>query len=93
MIIGLLVLDLHLPHARSLKDKRQELHGIRDRIRKKFNAAYAELDFQETWQRSRIGIVTLNSNRSQVEGQLQALLRDVEQNFNGDMVVAELRFL
>ena len=92
MIIGLLILDLHLPHARSLKDKRKELHRIRDRIRQKFNAAYAELDFQDTWQRSRIGVVTLNSQKSVVEGQLQALLKDVETTFSGEIVVAELRF-
>lgn len=92
MVIGLLVLDLHLPHSRSLKDKRRELNRIRDRVRKKFNAAYAELDFQETWQRSRVGIVTLNSQAGLVEEQLQAVLRDVEQSFNGEAVVADLRF-
>jgi hypothetical protein len=92
MVIGLLLLDLHLPHARSLKDKRQELNRIRDRVRQKFNAAYAELDFQDTWQRSRIGVVTLNSQQHLVEGQLQAVLRDVEQSLNGEAVVADLRF-
>ncbi|MBN2198761.1 MAG: DUF503 domain-containing protein [Candidatus Aminicenantes bacterium] len=92
MIIGLLVLDLHLPHARSLKDKRRELNRIRDRVRKKFNAAYAELDFQEAWQRSRVGIVTLNSQQKLVEEQLRAVFRDVEQVFNGETVVADLRF-
>jgi len=92
MVIGLLLLDLHLPYSRSLKDKRQELNRIRDRVRKKYNAAYAELDFQETWQRSRVGIVTLNSQPGLVEEQLQAVLRDVEQSFNGEAVVADLRF-
>ena len=92
MVIGLLLLDLHLPHSRSLKDKRRELNRIRDRVRKKYNAAYAELDFQETWQRSRVGIVTLNSQPSLVEEQLQTVLRDVEQSFNGEAVVADLRF-
>ena len=92
MVIGLLLLDLHLPYVRCLKDKRRELNRIRDRVRKKFNAAYAELDFQETWQRSRIGIVTLNNQRSMVEAQLQAVLRDVEQSFNGETVVADLLY-
>jgi len=92
MIIGLIVLDLHLPHARSLKEKRMALNRIRDRVRQKFNAAYAELDFQDVWQRARLGIVTLNSRKSVVEGQLQAVLKDVERNFDGETVVVEIQY-
>ena len=92
MIIGLIVLDLHLPHARSLKEKRMALNRIRDRVRQKFNAAYAELDFQDVWQRARLGIVTLNSRKSMVEGQLQAVLKDVERTFEGETVVVEVQY-
>ncbi|MCJ7611221.1 MAG: DUF503 domain-containing protein [Candidatus Aminicenantes bacterium] len=92
MIIGLIVLDLHLPHARSLKEKRMALNRIRDRIRQKFNAAYAELDFQDVWQRARLGIVTINSRKSVVEGQLQAVLKDVERTFEGETVVVEVQY-
>ncbi|MGB9005551.1 MAG: DUF503 domain-containing protein [Candidatus Aminicenantales bacterium] len=92
MIIGLLVLDLHLPQARSLKDKRKTLNRIRDRVRQRFNAAYAELDFQDAWQRSRVGVVTLNSQKSVVEGQLQAILKDVELSFEGETVVVEVQY-
>ncbi len=92
MIIGLLLVDLHLPQARSLKEKRQELNRIRDRLRQRFNAAYAELEHQDLWQRSRIGVVTLNSNRRMVEEQLQAVFREIEQVFAGEATVADLRF-
>jgi len=92
MIIGLIVLDLHLPHARSLKEKRMALNRIRDRIRQRFNAALAELDFQDVWQRARLGIVTLNSQKSMVDGQLQAVLKDVERSFEGETVVVEVRY-
>jgi uncharacterized protein YlxP (DUF503 family) len=92
MIIGLIVLDLHLPHARSLKEKRMALNRIRDRIRQKFNAAYAELDFQDVWQRARLGIVTINSRKSVVEGQLQAVLKDVERTFEGETIVVEVQY-
>jgi len=92
MIIGLIVLDLHLPHARSLKEKRMALNRIRDRIRQKFNAGYAELDFQDVWQRARLGIVTINSRKSVVEGQLQAVLKDVERTFEGETVVVEVQY-
>ncbi len=92
MVVGLLILDLHFPHARSLKDKRHELQGIKDRLRR-HNAAVAELDHQDVWQRSRLGIVTLNADASMVESILDRVLRDVESRLNGVVAAAERRFL
>jgi hypothetical protein len=92
MVVGLLTLELHFPHARSLKDKRRELQGLKDRLRR-FNAALAELDHQDVWQRSRLGIVTLNSEASVVEAVLDGVLRDVESHLNGVVAQAERRFL
>jgi uncharacterized protein YlxP (DUF503 family) len=45
MPVGLLTLELHLPEAQSLKDKRQVLRSLKDRLRRHFNVAVAELDF------------------------------------------------
>ncbi|MDD8026869.1 MAG: DUF503 domain-containing protein [Acidobacteriota bacterium] len=92
MVVGLLTLELHFPHARSLKDKRRELQGLKDRLRR-HNAAVAELDHQDVWQRTRLGIVTLNADASIVESILDAALRDVEAHLNGVIVQAERRFL
>ena len=49
--ITLLTIELLIPHAQSLKDKRREVRGLKDRIRNKFNASVA-LNFLEnssTW--------------------------------------------
>lgn len=91
MVIGLLTLELHFPHARSLKDKRRELQGIKDRLRR-HNAAVAELDHQDVWQRSRLGVVTLNADAAVVESILDASLRDVESRLNGVVAAAERSF-
>ncbi len=76
MIIGVLTLEIFLPYARSLKDKRQTVKGFKDRIRKRYNAAVAELDFQDKWQRTSIGVVTLNSQLRMVEDVLNRVLSD-----------------
>ena len=57
MPIGLLTLEIHLPESHSLKDKRQVLRSLKDRLRGKFNVAVAELDGQDSWQRAVVGIV------------------------------------
>jgi uncharacterized protein YlxP (DUF503 family) len=56
MIVGLLTLDLHIPQANSLKTKRMVIKSLIDRIKNKFNVSVAEVDAQNLWQRSVIGI-------------------------------------
>ena len=67
MPIGLLTLEIHIPDARSLKDKRQVLRSLKDRLRGRFNVAVAELDHQDTWQRSQIGVVSLSNDEAHLD--------------------------
>jgi uncharacterized protein YlxP (DUF503 family) len=78
MPVGLLVLELHLPHAKSLKDKRQVLRSLKDRLRKKFNVAVAELEYQEVWNRSIVGVATLSNAAPHVERSLQEVLEEAD---------------
>jgi hypothetical protein len=92
MVIGYLELDIHFPHARSLKDKRKELASLKDRIRRKHNVALAELDFQDTWQRTKIGVVTVNSQQSIVEQVLARIRADVFEHVNGELLGSHIQF-
>ena len=92
MVIGLLALEIFLPYSQSLKDKRKVLNTLRGRIQSRFNAAFAELDYQDTWQRSRIGIVTLNSQKGFVDQVLQKICRDVEENLEGEIILSEFHY-
>jgi uncharacterized protein YlxP (DUF503 family) len=92
MVIGLLSLEIHFPYSQSLKDKRKELNSLKGRIRQKYNVALAELDYQDTWQRTKLGIVTLNSQPAVVENILAKILRDVEGHVNGDVLKADILF-
>ena len=48
----MLVIDLHFPEAGSLKSKRKELSSIKAQLHRRLGAAVAEVDHQDTWQRS-----------------------------------------
>jgi uncharacterized protein YlxP (DUF503 family) len=78
MPVGLLTLELHLAEAQSLKDKRQVLRGLKDRLRANYNVAVAELDFEETWQRSVVGVVTVSNEEQHVEESLQKVLAEAD---------------
>ena len=87
MAVGLLTLELHLTEAQSLKDKRQVLRSLKDRLRANFNVAVAELDFQDTWQRSVVGVVTLSNEEHHVEEALQKVLVEADRIL-GPLLVA-----
>ena len=87
MPVGLLTLELHIADAQSLKDKRQVLRSLKARLRAHFNVAVAELDFEDTWQRSVIGVVTLSNEERHVNEVLQKVLAEADGLF-GSMVIA-----
>ena len=87
MPVGLLTLELHIQHAQSLKDKRQVLRSLKDRLRAKFNVAVAELEHEDTWQRSVVGVVTLSNEEHQVQESLQHALAEAD-NILGPLLVS-----
>ena len=93
MIIGYLSFEIYLPYSHSLKEKRQRLESIKNRLKHKYNVAFAELDFQNKWQRSRIGIVTLNNQQKVIDRMFQKILREVEENIDGEILKTEFRYI
>ena len=93
MPIGLLTLEIYIPEAHSLKDKRQVLRSLKDRLRGKFNVAVAELEGQDSWQRSVVGVVSLSNNNSHLEQSLRNVLEDSERLLGRDLIGHELEVL
>jgi uncharacterized protein YlxP (DUF503 family) len=93
MVIGVLKLELFFPYAHSLKDKRRILHGFKDRVRKRYNVALAEVDFQDKWQRALLGIVSLNSQQAIVEELLGHVLADALNLQEAEVSGQEIRYV
>src|SRR5271154_6798424 len=92
MPIGLLTLEIHILDAQSLKDKRQVLRSLKDRLRAHFNVAVAELEHQELWQRSRVGVVTISSDGKHQEESLQAITAEAESVLGRDLVSHDIGY-
>ncbi|MBI3404043.1 MAG: DUF503 domain-containing protein [Acidobacteria bacterium] len=93
MPIGLLTLEIYLPDAHSLKDKRHVVRSLKDRLRARFNVAVAELDGQDTWQRSVIGVVSVSGDAQYLQGALQKVLDESERLLGRDLVGHEIEML
>jgi uncharacterized protein YlxP (DUF503 family) len=73
-MIASLTLELHIEAAQSLKDKRQVVRSLKDRLRASFNVSVAELDPSDIWNRATIGVVSISSSRDYLDG----LMKNVE---------------
>lgn len=76
MIVGLLTINLHIPEANSLKSKRMVIKSLTDRIKTKFNVSIAEVDANNLWQRSVIGIA-LVANETQIINKVFEKIKNV----------------
>jgi uncharacterized protein len=92
MPVGLLTLEIHIEDAQSLKDKRQVLRGLKDRLHARFNVAVAELAHQETWQRSRVGVVTISGDAKYLEEQLNEIATESENILGRNLVSQEIEY-
>jgi uncharacterized protein len=93
MPVGLLTLELHIPEAHSLKDKRQIVRSLKDRLRKRFNVAVAEMEYQDVWSRAIIGVVTLSTAEQHVEESLQLVLQEADRELGRMLVNHVVDFL
>jgi len=65
---------LELPYAASLKDKRQMVRSLKDRLRRK-NVSVVESNHQDVWQRATVEIALAAVSRSAAEEKREEVRR------------------
>jgi len=73
-MIGYVECECIIYDAQSLKEKRAVLQRMITRLKQKYNVSVAEIDYQNVWQRTKLGIVAVASNRITTEMELQRAL-------------------
>ncbi|MBV9182115.1 MAG: DUF503 domain-containing protein [Acidobacteria bacterium] len=95
-MIAYLTLDLSIEHAQSLKDKRQVVRSLKDRLRAHFNVATAELDATGLWNRATIGVVSISDSRDYLDGLMKSVEREatrIGNNMGAEITDTFLEFL
>lgn len=77
-VVGLLTIDMQIPECQSLKAKRKVVQSITARLRQRFNVSVAEVDFQDKWQRCRIGVGMVSNDARFVDSQLRKAVNFLE---------------
>lgn len=69
MHVLLIKIDLKIPYAHSLKDKRSQIKSLKDRLSSRFNASVAEIDAQDNWQHAVMGVCMISNEKSYLDKQ------------------------
>jgi hypothetical protein len=88
LFVALAEVELHLPGARSLKDKRHDLRSLIEGLRHRFTLLVVERDHQDLHQRSAIALVALATDAEAARGTLERALDHIHASLDG-MVLAE----
>lgn len=89
MRCGWLRVELHIPHAQSLKEKRRPLKSLLEKIRQRFNAAAAEVEHHDLHQRAAIGLAFVAVDGGHLADQMRAVREFIHQN--PDCLVLDIR--
>lgn len=85
MVIGACKIDFIIPRGTSLKDKRQVIQKIKDKVKNKFNVSIAEVANQEFWQKATLGISLVSDDGGYVRTLLDKII-----NFIDNLYVAQI---
>ena len=90
MVVGVCRVDLHFPDGHSLKGKRQILSSLKARLGKTFNVSVAELEGQDLWQRSVLGIACIANEGRHVNRVLDQAVNMIRSNPTLELLDAQI---
>lgn len=86
MFIASLELDIHIPWAKSLKEKRMVLNSIKGKVKHRFNVGISEVDYKDLHQKSRLGIVTVAGDKNGANKVINEVLDYIYDNFEVEII-------
>jgi uncharacterized protein YlxP (DUF503 family) len=86
VFVGVARLELHLPEARSLKEKRSLTRSLVQRIRNRHQVLVSEVDYQNLHQRAGFAICGLSTDAVDLEARMQRVSRTVDESWSGDVL-------
>ncbi len=92
-VAGTVMLRMRLEHSGSLKDKRQALRSLKDRLKKRHNVSVAEVGHFDSWQDSLIVAASVAVSESDVRRVLDAVRDDALQVLGRSLVDADIDIL
>lgn len=93
MIIGVLSIEIEIPHANSLKEKRAVLNRIKSRVSNKYNVSIAEIGDHDIWNYTELGISCVSNDQKHANSMLSKVAAFIETLHDFIVVDISMEFL
>jgi uncharacterized protein YlxP (DUF503 family) len=91
--VALGMVELHLPDAASLKDKRHVLKGLKERVRARFEVSVAEVDHQDSWQRATLAVAYVSADARHANEVVSKAMDFIEDHVEGRVLDTSVEIL
>ncbi len=85
MIVGLLRVEVFIQGSSSLKERRQVLRSLKERLKRSFNISIIEADDHDKWQKATLGIAYLGTDKRSVNSTLDKVLNFIDSVHDVDL--------
>jgi uncharacterized protein YlxP (DUF503 family) len=93
MHVGVLQVEISIPDAMSLKDKRQVVRSLKDRIAHGHNVSIAEVGALDEHRRSILGVAMVSNDKRYVEGALSKLVDFIRMTPQASLIDYQIELL
>ena len=91
-MLGYYQIEIFIPGAQSLKDKRLVVQSLKDKVKKKFNVTIAELDGGSKWQRSLIGMAMVANDPGLIKNSFDKIIHILDQDERFEIIDQQFEF-
>lgn len=84
---------LHIPYAQSLKQKRQPVKSLKQRLQNRFNASISEIDSLDDWQKAVLGVAMVSNDKSYLDQQASKIEQTIIDETDMELIVFNKEFL
>ena len=78
MLSGICTINLYFPNSHSLKDKRNIIKSIKLRIRNNFNVSVSEINNNDLWKNTTLGIACIGNEKRYLDNVLNEVIKFIE---------------
>lgn len=93
VVVGVLRLEVRIPEAHSLKEKRRVVRALTSRVRNKFNVSIAECADQDVWQRAVLGVAQVGNEQPHVDACLRNVVHFIDEQQLAPIGAEAIEFL
>lgn len=93
MVVGVVRLHLQLHASFSLKEKRSTLKSVLARMRQRFPVSAAEVDLQDNWSQSIIGLSMVGASKQGMQAIFDKLENEILRQGEIDILASDVEWL